>query len=126
MTLSFTTFILSGLSIGALLGLKMLQTRLGFLLFWPDARARCEARLSKFVSATERFFKSFNKQTFYIILHYVLTHLRALFIYVQQKIDKKLVHLVNLIRGKKMIEVGGKTSHFLHDMKNFKEKFRRH
>ena len=110
----------------ALMGLKMLQTRLGFLLFWPDARARCEAHLSRFVGSVSNFFRSFNRHNFYIILHYTLTHLRTFFIYIQQKIDKKLVHLVNLIKGKRMIEINGKASHFLHDMKSFKEKFIRH
>ena len=121
MTLSFTAFILSGLGIGVLMGFKMLQTRLGFLLFWPDTRAKCEKSLSKFVNATTRFFRSFNKHTFYIILHYTLTHLRTFFVYIQQKIDKKLVHLVNLIRGKKVIEINSKTSRFLHDINSLKE-----
>ncbi len=108
------------------MGLKMLQEKLGFLLFWPNARAKCEKFLSHLFTAVAEFFRSFNKQTFYIVLHYCLTHIRTFFVYLQHKIDKKLVHLVNLIKGKKMIETSSRASRFLYDINHFKEKFGRY
>ena len=107
------------------IAIKMLQERLGFLLFWPDVRAGIEVRLRRRVEKIKEFFQTFNTRTVYIILHYMLVKIRQLFSFIQQKIDKRLVHLVNLIKGKRLTEARGKASNFLHDINRFKDKFRR-
>lgn len=126
MSVSLIIFIVSGIGIIVFIGLKMLQERLGILLFWPDARSRLETRLQQRAARVRSFTQTFNKRTLYIVLHYILVKIRSLFSYLQQKIDKRLVHLVNLIKGKHPTEVKGNTSHFLHDINRFKNKFKRH
>ncbi len=126
MNISLIAFIASGVGIFLLVGLKMLQQRLGLLLFWPDVREKGELVLRRHVTKVARFADGFSKRSVYIALHYVLFKIRALFVYFQEKIDKRLVHLMNLIKGKQMLDATrGKASHFLHDISRFKDKFRR-
>ena len=126
MNISLIAFIASGVGIILLVGLKMLQQRLGLLMFWPDVREKGEFFLQRQAAQVRRFTDGFSKRSIYIALHYVLSKVRALFVYVQQKIDKRLVHLMNLIKGRQMLDVTrGKASHFLHDISRFKDKFRR-
>jgi hypothetical protein len=103
----------------------MLQERLGMLLFWPDTREKGELLLQKQFAKLSKYGKNFSKRTVYIALHYVLVKFRAFAIFIQRKIDKQLVHLVNLIKGRQRIDARGKASHFLHDITRFKDKFRR-
>jgi hypothetical protein len=126
MTLSLIAFIVSGVGIVLLIGLKMLQQKLGMLLFWPDVREKGEIFLQHQAVKVQRVAEGFTKRSFYIALHFILTKVRAFFIYLQHKIDKRLVHLMNLIKGRQMLDAGrGKASHFLHDITRFKDKFRR-
>lgn len=126
MAFSLTIFILSGAGIIALLGFKMLQEKLGLLLFWPDIRVKIEVFLQEKKSRFQRFIAGFNSQNFYKILHITLTKIRLAFIYVQQKIDKKLLRLINLIRGKHISASKTPASPFLHDItKHCKETFKK-
>ncbi|MCC2630980.1 MAG: hypothetical protein K0S38_789 [Candidatus Paceibacter sp.] len=126
MTLSLIAFIGSGIGIVVLIGLKMLQEKMGMLLFWPDVREKGEVVLQRQADKVKTFADGFSKRNFYIFLHFVLTRVRAFFVYIQRMIDKRLVHLVNLIKGKQMLDsTRGKASHFLHDITRFKDKFRR-
>jgi hypothetical protein len=126
MTLSLIAFIGSGVGIVLLIGLKMLQEKMGMLLFWPDIREKGEIVLKRQATKVKAFTSGFSKRNLYIILHFVLTKVRAFFVYLQRMIDKRLVHLVNLIRGKQRLDATrGKASHFLHDITRFKDKFRR-
>ena len=126
MTFSLIVFTLSGIGIILLIGLKLVQRRLGLLLFWPDAREKGEFFLQRQVAKIQWFTQGFNKRSMYIAIHFVLVKIKALFIYLQKKIDRRLVHLVNLIKGRQMLDsTRGKASHFLHDISRFKDKFRR-
>lgn len=126
MSISLIAFITSGIGMIVLVGLKMLQQRLGLLLFWPDAREKGEIVLSRQAAKIHRFTEGFSKRSFYIALHFVLSKIRVFFVYLQHMIDKRLVHLVNLIKGRHMIDNSrGRASHFLHDIKHFKDKFKR-
>lgn len=127
MSISLIAFIGSGVGIMLLVGLKMLQQKMGLLLFWPDIREKGEVVLQRRVGSYKRFREGFTKRSFYIALHYVLVRVRAFFVYVQHMIDKRLVHLMNLIKGRHMLDRSqAKASHFLHDITRFKDKFRRH
>jgi hypothetical protein len=125
MKLSLILFISSGVGIIVLISLKMLQEKMGLLLFWPDAREKSEIFLQKQATKVSVVREGFSKRSFYIALHFVLSKLRAFFVFLQRIIDKRLVHLVNLIKGKHMLETRGKASHFLHDITRFKDRFRR-
>jgi hypothetical protein len=126
MNISLIAFIASGVGIILLVGLKMLQQRLGLLLFWPDMREKGEVYLQRHAAKIEHFREGFSKRSIYIALHYILSKVRSIFVYLQQKIDKRLVHLMNLIKGRQMLgATRGKASHFLHDVSRFKDKFRR-
>ena len=126
MNISLIAFITSGSLIILLVCLKMLQQRLGLLLFWPDAREKSEFFLQRQADKVKRFTSGFTRRSMYIALHFILSKVRAVFVYFQQKIDKRLVHLMNLIKGRQMLDATrGKASHFLHDVSKFKDKFRR-
>jgi hypothetical protein len=126
MTIPLIAFVISGSAIILLIALKMLQQKLGLLLFWPDAREKVEVVLKRQYEKGQRFADGFTKRSVYIVLHFVLVKIRAFFVYLQHKIDKRLVHLMNLIKGRHMLDRSqAKTSHFLHDITRFKDKFRR-
>jgi hypothetical protein len=126
MTISLILFFASGLGIIILIGLKILQEKMGMLLFWPSVREKGEVFLQQQTQKVHWYTRAFSKQSLYIALHYILSRLRTLVMYVQQKIDKRLVHLVNLIKGRQMLDATrGRASHFLHDISRFKDKFRR-
>jgi hypothetical protein len=125
MTFSLTAFIVSGSGIVFLVVLKMFQELTGYLILWPDVREKGEIFLKRHVKRTKRIVEQVNKRSFYIILHYVLIHVRNLSVKIQRVVDKKLVHLVNLIKGKKNIELKNSASPFLKDINNFKDTFRR-
>ncbi len=126
MTIPLIAFIISGSAILILIALKMLQQKLGVLLFWPDVREKGEVVLQRQADKVRRFADGFTKRSFYIALHFVLVKIRAFFVYLQYMIDKRLVHLMNLIKGRQMLDRSqAKASHFLHDITKFKDKFRR-
>jgi hypothetical protein len=126
MNISLIAFITSGTLIILLVGLKMLQQRLGLLLFWPDTREKGEIFAQRQAKKVQRFTSGFSRRSMYIALHFILSKIRALFVYFQQKIDKRLVHLMNLIKGRQMLDATrGRASHFLNDVSKFKDKFRR-
>ena len=126
MTFWITLFIASGTALILIVLLKTLQMRLGFLLFWPDLRQSTEKSLARKVNMIEHFFNAFSTKNFYIILHYFLTVIRKEFAKIQGWLDQKSARLVRLITGKQHLGMQGKASHFLYDIRSFKDKFRRH
>ena len=93
MTISLIAFIASGIGLLLIIGIKLLQERMGMLLFWPDAREKGEIMLQRQAVKVKAFASNFSKRSFYIALHFVLSKIRIFAIYLQKKIDKQLVHL---------------------------------
>jgi hypothetical protein len=125
MSPSLIVFIASGVGIILLIGVKMLQERLGLLLFWPDARTVGERFLQRQAAKVRVVTNMFTARNMYVFMHYILVKIRGLFVYFQHMIDKRLLHIVNVIKGKRVIDARGKASHFLNDINRFKDKFRR-
>lgn len=125
MSISLLFFMLSGAGIILFVTLKMIQIKTGLLFFWPDTRNKIETVFKRQFAVSKDFLRTFNTRTVYLVIHYALVKIRKLFAYLQQKIDNRLIHLVNLIKGKRLVETKGKTSRFLHDINKFKDKFKR-
>jgi hypothetical protein len=126
MHISLIAFIISGFLIVVFIGIKVIQQHIGYLLFWPATREGVEDKLQSIRQKGERFISGFNRRTALILLHSVLSKIRNIFVYIQHVIDKRLVYLVNLIKGKQTGEkTRGRASHFLYDIKHFKDKFKR-
>ncbi len=123
MLFSIIVFALSGVALAAIISLKLFQSRSGVLLFWPDARERSEVFLRRRLDNIDSFAKKCTKRNLCIITHFVLLKIRGIFVYFQHKIDKRLAHLVNLIKGKHDhdLSLRGKVSHFLHDIASIRE-----
>jgi hypothetical protein len=126
MSIPLILFISSGAAIIILIALKMLQQKLGILLFWPDVREKGEIALQRQADKIRQFTDGFTKRSIYILMHFVLVKIRTFFVFIQQKIDKRLIHLMNLIKGRQNLDRSqASSSHFLHDISKFKDKFRR-
>ena len=106
--------------------IKAFQQKVGVLLFWPEMRHKGEVMLKEQRTKVRTVTRTFTKRNLYIILHFILTKIRNIFARVQRKLDEKSHHLVSQIRGRQHLE-GDKVrpSNFLHDMKRFKDRFRR-
>ena len=107
------------------LAIKVIQEKYEVLLFWPDTRNKSELLLQKKLKNVEYFLGHFNKKNVYIIVHYVLVKIRSVFGKVQGTLDKRSYHLVNLIKGKPKLDSKRKASHFLHDIKSYRDTFRK-
>lgn len=121
-----TLFIISGSAMIALIAFKIIQEYFGLLLFWPNQRVVIEKSLARKKKKIDGFILRLNAQTFYIFLHHVLTYIRKQFSKIQAWLDRKSVRLANLITGKQQLKSSGKASHFLYDIRSFKDRFRRH
>lgn len=125
MSPTLIAFVASGLGIVLLLGLKSVQERYGVLIFWPDVRAKSEKFLARRAEAIRRATGGLNRRTLYVVLHFVLSKLRTFVLFVQGIIDRRLLRLVNLIKGRHMPDSAGRrASHFLHDIAHFRDRFK--
>lgn len=106
-----------------MIGLKMLQDRFGVLMFWPDVRERWEKSLGRKTTKIKSVKTVVNRHNLYLVLHFVLLKLRSVVIFFQKMIDRRLLRIVNLIKGRHVPD-RGKASHFLSDIASFKDKYK--
>ena len=115
-------FIVSGALIVTMIALKAFQERSGLLLFWPRLRSRIEIRLQDKKRRTEKYLSTFGRKQVYVALHALLTELRRFVSYLQDKIDRRIHKLVDLIKGRRPTNTKGSSSSYLDDIHPYKDR----
>ncbi|MES2436682.1 MAG: hypothetical protein V4519_01610 [Patescibacteria group bacterium] len=118
-------FITSGSAIVLFIALKLVQLQFGLLFFWPGIRQELEVILNQRKVKAARWLDIFSAQQMYIILHSIVVGLKGIVVAVHVWLDRKSHRLTSLIRGRHKVETNTKASHFLHDIKSFRDRFRK-
>jgi hypothetical protein len=126
MSLWLILFISSGSAIILFIALKLVQLQFGLLFFWPSVRQEVEVILNRRKVTATRWLDIFSSKHMYVFLHKIVLKLKGIVVTMHVWLDRRSHRLTSLIRGRHPVETGAKASHFLHDIRSFRDRFRKH